>query len=163
MQQVVLVAQLLALLGVANGIPVIAAKLLGKDNALPLDGNATLSDGRPLFGSSKTIRGVALSVALTTIVAPLFGLGWEVGSIVAAGAMIGDLFSSFVKRRLGMSASSKFTGLDQIPEALIPLLGCMALLPLTPLSVALGTLLFFGGALLVSRIFFKLNIRDRPY
>ena len=163
MQQAVLLAQLLTLLAVANGTPVIAAKLLGKDNAQPLDGNAILSDGKPLFGSSKNIRGVALSVALTTIVAPLIGLGWEVGFVVAVGAMIGDLFSSFVKRRLGMSASSKFTGLDQIPEALIPLLACMALLPLRPLSVVIGTLLFFVGALFLSRVFFKLNIRDRPY
>jgi CDP-2,3-bis-(O-geranylgeranyl)-sn-glycerol synthase len=162
-EQAVLVAQLITLLAVANGTPVIAAKLLGKRNALPVDGNAILSDGQRLFGSSKTIRGVILSVALTTVTTPLIGLGWEVGFVVAIGAMIGDLLSSFVKRRLGMSASSKFTGLDQIPEALIPLLACMALVPLTPLSVGIGTLLFFVGALLLSRVFFKLNIRDRPY
>jgi CDP-diglyceride synthetase len=162
-QQAVLVAQLLTLLAVANGTPVIAAKLLGKERATPLDGNATLSDGRPLFGSSKTLRGVILSVAITTACAPLIGLDWEVGFVVASGAMIGDLFSSFVKRRLGMSASSKFIGLDQIPESLLPLLVCMALLPLTPLSVAIATLLFFVGALVLSRVFFKLNIRDRPY
>ena len=146
MQQAVLVAQLLTLLAVANGTPVIAAKLLGKDNALPLDGNATLSDGRPLFGSSKTIRGIVLSVAMTTIAAPLTGLAWEVGFVVAIGAMIGDLLSSFVKRRLGMSSSSKFTGLDQIPEALIPLIACVALLPLTALSVGLGTRAVFRGS-----------------
>jgi hypothetical protein len=162
-QQAVLLAQLLVLLGIANGTPVIAAKLLGKDNVLPLDGNAILSDGNPLFGSSKTIRGVILSVALTTIVALLIGLGWKVGFVAASGAMIGDLISSFVKRRLGLTSSSKFTGLDQIPESLIPLLACMALIPLTPLSVAIGTLVFFVGALLLSRVFFKLNIRDRPY
>ena len=69
----------------------IGAKVSGKDNALPLDGNTTLSDGKPLFGSSKTIRGVVLSVALTTIAAPLIGLGWDVGFVVAIGAMIGDL------------------------------------------------------------------------
>jgi CDP-2,3-bis-(O-geranylgeranyl)-sn-glycerol synthase len=162
-QQAVLVAQLLTLLAVANGTPVIAAKLLGKKRAIPLDGNATLSDGRPLFGSSKTIRGVTLSVVVTVACAPLIGLDWEVGFVVALGAMIGDLFSSFVKRRLGMSASSKFIGLDQIPESLLPLLVCMALLPLTPFSVAIATFLFFVGALVLSRVFFKLNIRDRPY
>jgi CDP-2,3-bis-(O-geranylgeranyl)-sn-glycerol synthase len=162
-QQAVLVAQLLTLLAVANGTPVIAAKLLGKEGATPLDGNATLSDGRPLFGSSKTLRGVILSVAITAACAPLIGLDWEVGFVVALGAMVGDLLSSFVKRRLGMSASSKFIGLDQIPESLLPLLACMALLPLTPLSVAIATFLFFVGALVLSRVFFKLNIRDRPY
>jgi CDP-2,3-bis-(O-geranylgeranyl)-sn-glycerol synthase len=162
-QQAVLVAQLLTLLAVANGTPVIAARLLGKEGATPLDGNATLCDGRPLFGSSKTLRGIILSVAITAACATLIGLDWEVGFVVALGAMIGDLFSSFVKRRLGMSASSKFIGLDQIPESLLPLLASMALLPLRPLSVAIGTFLFFVGALVLSRVFFKLNIRDRPY
>ena len=163
MQQAVLIAQLLVLLAVANGTPVIAAKVFGKGRSLPLDGSATLADGKPLFGSSKTLRGVLLSIAITTASAPLVGLDWKVGFVVAVGAMIGDLFSSFVKRRLGMIESSKFTGLDQIPESLLPLLASMALLPLTPLSVAIGTFLFFVGALLLSRLFFNLNIRDRPY
>ena len=163
MQQVVLIAQLLTLLAVANGVPVIAAKLLGKEHAIRLDGNATLSDGKPLFGSSKTLRGVILSVAVTAASAPLVGLESIVGFVVATAAMIGDLLSSFVKRRLAMPESSKFTGLDQIPESFLPLLACMALLPLTLSSVLLGTLLFFIGAIALSRLFFRLNIRDRPY
>jgi CDP-diglyceride synthetase len=158
-----LIAKLLVLLTVANGTPVIAAKILGNNSALPLDGNVTLSDGRPLFGSSKTLRGVLLSILLTTACAPLIGLAWKVGSVVALTAMIGDLFSSFVKRRLGMDNSSQFTGLDQIPESLLPLLVCMFLLPLTALDVVIATVIFFVGALIVSRILFKLNIRERPY
>jgi CDP-diglyceride synthetase len=158
-----LIAKLLVLLTVANGTPVIAAKILGNNSALPLDGNVTLSDGRPLFGSSKTLRGVLLSILLTTACAPLIGLDWKVGSVVALTAMIGDLFSSFVKRRLGMDNSSQFTGLDQIPESLLPLLVCLFLLPLTALDVVIATVIFFVGALIVSRILFKLNIRERPY
>jgi len=88
-QQAVLVAQLLTLLAVANGTPVIAAKLLGKERAIPLDGNAILSDGGRLFGSSKTLRGVILSVAMTTACAQLVGLGWEVGCVVGVGASVG--------------------------------------------------------------------------
>jgi CDP-diglyceride synthetase len=158
-----LIAKLLVLLTVANGTPVIAAKIFGNNSALPLDGNVTLSDGRPLFGSSKTLRGVLLSILLTTACAPLIGLDWKVGSVVALTAMIGDLFSSFVKRRLGMDNSSQFTGLDQIPESLLPLLVCMFLLPLTALDVVIATVIFFVGALIISRILFKLNIRERPY
>jgi CDP-diglyceride synthetase len=158
-----LIAKLLVLLTIANGTPVIAAKIFGNNSALPLDGNVTLSDGRPLFGSSKTLRGVLLSILLTTACAPLIGLDWKVGSVVALTAMIGDLFSSFVKRRLGMDNSSQFTGLDQIPESLLPLLVCMFLLPLTALDVVIATVIFFVGALIVSRILFKLNIRERPY
>jgi hypothetical protein len=62
-----------------------------------------------------------------------------------------------------MSDSSQFTGLDQIPESLLPLLVCMFLLPLTLIDVAITTTIFFVGALVLSRILFKLNIRDRPY
>jgi CDP-2,3-bis-(O-geranylgeranyl)-sn-glycerol synthase len=53
-----LIAQLLTLLAVANGTPIIVEKLLGKSLAFPIDGDTTL-DGKPLFGSSKTLRGLA--------------------------------------------------------------------------------------------------------
>jgi hypothetical protein len=39
----------------------------------------------------------------------------------------------------------------------------MLLLPLTPFDVAIATVIFFAGALALSRILFKLNIRNRPY
>jgi len=54
------------------------------------------NDGKPLFGASKTIRGVVLAVAATTLVAPLVGLPWKIGALVAVFAMIGDLLSSFL-------------------------------------------------------------------
>lgn len=67
--QPVLLFQLLILIAVANGITVIAKKLFGPFAAWPLDGGVTLGDGQHLLGSSKTIRGVALSVLLTPIAA----------------------------------------------------------------------------------------------
>jgi len=54
---VLLIVQLLALLVVANGTPVIVEKFLGKFLAFPIDGGATFADGKPVFGSSKTLRG----------------------------------------------------------------------------------------------------------
>ena len=39
----------------------------------------------------------------------------------------------------------------------------MFLLPLTAFDVVIATVIFFVGALIVSRILFKLNIRERPY
>jgi CDP-archaeol synthase len=61
---------------------------------------------------------------------------------VAATAMAGDLLSSFVKRRFGLAPSSKATGLDQIPEALFPLLACRSALSLTALDIAAGCVIF---------------------
>jgi CDP-diglyceride synthetase len=158
-----LICQLLTLLAVANGTPVIAARLFHNKISLPVDLGATLFDDRPLFGPSKTLRGVILSIVLTSVVAPLFGLGWPVGALVAAFAMIGDLFSSFLKRRLNLAASDKATGLDQIPESLFPLLASAFILPLSILDVVVATLIFFFSALLFSRLLFRIGIRNRPY
>src|SRR6476661_2238973 len=98
-----LIAQLLALLVVANGTPIIVERFLGKFLAFPIDGGAKLADGKPLFGSSKTLRGLALSIAATTAFAPLIALNWRIGGLVAAMAMLGDLLSSFLKRRMGLA------------------------------------------------------------
>jgi hypothetical protein len=161
--RLLLIAQLLTLLAVANGTPVIAARIFDNALAFPLDGDVSFLDGRPLFGASKTLRGVALSIVVTSAVAPLIGLEWWIGTLVAFMAMLGDLFSSFVKRRLGLAPSDKALGLDQVPESLLPLLACALVLPLTVLDVVVATLMFFVGALIFSPLLFKLGIRDRPH
>jgi hypothetical protein len=77
--------------------------------------------------------------------------------------MAGDLLSSFCKRRLGRAPSSRATGLDQIPESLLPLLACPQALALTVADILVGCGLFFAGELLLSRLLFKLRLRERPY
>jgi CDP-2,3-bis-(O-geranylgeranyl)-sn-glycerol synthase len=156
-------AQLLILLAVANGSPVIAKRVLGGRYARPIDGNILFLDGQPLLGPSKTIRGIVASLLVTTLAAPLVRLDFKIGLLVAAAAMAGDLLSSFVKRRLGLASSSRATGLDQIPEALFPLLACRSALSLTALDIAVGCATFFVGEVLLSRLLFRLRVRDRPY
>src|SRR5262245_45390103 len=58
-------------------------------------------------------------------------------------AMTGDLISSFVKRRMGLAPSDRVTGVDQIPESVLPLLACIIFLPLTSLDVIAIGLIFF--------------------
>ena len=120
-------------------------------------------DGRPLFGRSKTIRGVVLAVLVTMAGAPLIGLGWEIGLLVGTLAMTGDLVSSFLKRRLDMPPGSRASGLDQVPEALFPLLACRNLLSLTMADMAAGVALFFIGEVVLSRVLYTFRLRDRPY
>ena len=129
----------------------------------PIDGNTRFVDGRPLLGPSKTIRGIVVSLLVTALGAPLIGLQFEIGLLVAAAAMAGDLVSSFLKRRFGLAPSSKATGLDQIPEALFPLLACRSVLSLTAIDIAAGCVIFFVGEILLSHLFFRLRLRDRPY
>jgi CDP-2,3-bis-(O-geranylgeranyl)-sn-glycerol synthase len=157
------ILQLLILLTLANGGPVMAKLVFASHLARPLDGNLVLADGRPLLGSSKTIRGVMVAVLVTTACAPLLGLEFKIGAMVGMTAMAGDLFSSFLKRRLGLVPSSRATGLDQIPESLLPVLACSQALSLTAVDVAVTVAAFFVGELLLSRLLFLLHVRDRPY
>jgi len=158
-----LLLQLLILLVVANGTAVAAKKLFGVAFARPLDGGARFVDGQPLFGPSKTIRGIVLSVLATSICAALMGLGWRVGILVATFAMAADLFTSFVKRRLRLASSSMAIGLDHVPESLFPLLVSRLLLPLSMLDIVAGVTIFVVGGLILSPILFKLNLRDEPH
>ena len=128
---VLLIGQLLTLLVVANWAPIVAARLLGRTLETPFDGGSAFADGRALFGSSKTLRGVAVSILAATVAAPLMGLNLKSGALVAISAMIGDLISSFIKRRMGVAPRGRAIGLDQIPESLLPLLAVALFLPLT--------------------------------
>jgi hypothetical protein len=161
--QPVVVLQLLFLLMLANGTPVIAKKILGARLSYPLDGNLRFADRRPLLGRSKTVRGVVLAVLVTTGGAPVVGLSWIVGLLVGSCAMAGDLVSSFTKRRLDLPPSSQASGLDQIPEALLPLLACRSLLSLTAVDIGLCVGLFFIGEVVFSRLLYLVRLRDRPY
>jgi CDP-2,3-bis-(O-geranylgeranyl)-sn-glycerol synthase len=77
--------------------------------------------------------------------------------------MAGDLLSSFIKRRLGMPPSSKALGLDQIPEALFPLIVYRTWLSLTLVDITVIVALFFAGEIALSRLLFAWGLRDRPY
>jgi CDP-2,3-bis-(O-geranylgeranyl)-sn-glycerol synthase len=154
---------ILVLLGIANGTPIFAKRLLGNRWAAALDGGWKFFDARPLFGPAKTIRGLVLSVTATALAAPLLGLDWVLGAGLAAASMLGDLLSSFVKRRLALKPHSRALGLDQIPESLLPLVLLRDTLSLTwPDMLAIVTA-FFVLELLLSRLLFRLHVRDQPY
>jgi hypothetical protein len=158
-----LLLELLILLVVANGAPVMAKNVLGDRLNAPLDGGMALYDDRPLFGPTKTMRGIVAALLVTPLVAWLTGLPWELGALLAASAMTGDLVSSFVKRRLTLPSSSMAVGLDHIPESLLPLLASCLLLPLSLVDVLVGVAVFCAGALLLSPLLYRFNLRDRPY
>lgn len=157
------ILQLVILLFVANGTPVVAKRIWGPRFAYPLDGGVRFFDAQPLFGPSKTIRGILSSILVTALSAPVVGLNWKVGAVVGGAAMAGDLLSSFAKRRLRLPPSSRATGLDQIPESLLPLLVCRGMIPLTFVEILVGVALFFVGGIVLSRVFYALRLRSHPY
>lgn len=155
--------QALLLVVVANGAPVAAWRLFGRRWALPVDAGMRLADGRPLFGPTKTFRGVVSAIAAAIGGAVLLGLPWQAGALVGAGSMAGDLLSSFVKRRLGIAPSRMALGLDQLPESLIPLLLVKDRLALDAADVTAAVAGFVVVELALSRVLFWLELRKRPY
>jgi len=161
--QPILILQLLILLMLANGTPVLAKRVFGNFLSQPLDAGVAFVDGRPLLGRSKTIRGIVLSILVTTVLARLIGMDFAIGFLAATAAMAGDLFSSFLKRRMNLPPSSRAVGLDQIPESLFPALACRSALGLTVLDLTAVVAIFFLGEVVLSRLLFKWGIRDRPF
>jgi CDP-2,3-bis-(O-geranylgeranyl)-sn-glycerol synthase len=157
------ILQMMLLLTLANGAPVVAKKVCGSRFGLPLDFGVTFFDRRPVFGSSKTIRGIVVSIMVTAAGAPLIGLNPTIGAIAAGAAMAGDLLSSFLKRRLNLPPSNQALGIDQIPESLLPMLVCRGALQLTAIDIVLGVGMFFAGELVLSRLLFRAHLRDEPY
>ncbi len=153
----------LLLLLVANGAPVVARKLFGRRFAWPVDAGVILSDGRPLFGRSKTWRGILSSIGLASVASLLMGYGLAIGALFGALAMTGDALASFVKRRKGLTESSRARGLDTLPESLLPALILKSQVALNGLDIAAVVLLFFMLEECVSPILYRLHIRKRPY
>ncbi len=155
--------KLLVLLIIANGAPILARKLLGDRWGFPLDAGLLFVDGQPLLGKSKTVRGVLCAIILTGAAAPLLGLAVAQGCFLATLSMLGDLLSSFIKRRLKLPPSSMALGLDQVPESLLPLLLLKETLCLSWPGILRTILLFFVLELVLSRLLFWLRIRKTPY
>jgi hypothetical protein len=160
--QYAVMGQILGLLLVANGAPIIARGLLGERGNWPLDFGWVFFDGRPLLGPSKTIRGVVAAVGAAGGAGLLVGYDAATGAYVGLLAMVGDLLSSFLKRRLGIASSDSALGLDQGLEALLPVLAMQAqgALRFSEAFVIMGA--FFVLDVGLSRLLYKLHIRKRP-
>jgi len=147
-----LLSELVLLLVIANATPVIISMLLGERWKQPLDRGRVLSDGYPLLGHSKTIRGLLGSIAICALLAPLFGLSLLQGAGFGGLAMLGDLVSSFCKRRLGLRSGHPVPLLDQIPETLLPLQVMQPALDADAMEMATAIAAFTAIDLLITRL-----------
>ena len=151
----------LLLLLLANGAPVIARHLLGEKLAFPVDARKCFFDGRPWFGTSKTARGIIISIAATAGGAIVLGYPPTLGALFATLSMAGDLISSFIKRRLALPPGYSVVGLDQIPESLLPLLICWNVLALTPATAIMVLAVFLVVDLALSKMLSRLPFFGR--
>lgn len=131
------------LLLIANGAPLLASHWLhSKLLQSPIDCGYCFGDGKRLLGASKTWLGFLSSLSITGIAALLLNFPLLAALLLALLAMLGDIMSSFIKRRLGYRSGLNVPGLDQLPESLLPMLGVALLLPLSTQQVLLPVLVF---------------------
>jgi CDP-2,3-bis-(O-geranylgeranyl)-sn-glycerol synthase len=83
--------------------------------------------------------------------------------LVGLFAMVGDALSCFFKRRLGLEPGERATGLDQVPESLLPLLAVKGEQGLSWWDLGVLVLVFTLFSMGVSRLLFRLKLRKRPY
>ncbi|MCH8499139.1 MAG: CDP-archaeol synthase [Marinobacter sp.] len=158
-----LLLSVLLLVLVANGAPVLARVVFGHRFEWPVDAGRQAWDGRRWLGGSKTWRGLVAALVAAALVAWLLGLSLLFGVLVGVAAMVGDLTSSFIKRRLGIRSSGKATGLDQMPEALLPGLLCVAWFGVDGVFVLALVLSFMVLDMLVSPLLHRWGIRRQPH
>ncbi len=103
---------------VSNAAPVVAVRLFRKPH--PLDGGLVFIDGRRLLGDGKTVEGffagtvsgVAAGILISYFLPSLFSF-MEV-FFLSVGAMVGDVFGAFIKRRFGLITGSPAPVMDQL-------------------------------------------------
>ncbi len=109
-----------------------------------MDGGRNFLDGRPIFGSHKTLRGLLAGI----IAGSLVGLGESLvdprlalaGFAISLGAVSGDLLGAFVKRRLSVKPGGPLPILDQLDFVLGGLLLSFPFLPMSLVSVLIVVL-----------------------
>lgn len=158
-----IILELFVMLVLANGTPVLAAGLFKDRWSAPVDGGRLWSDGQAMLGDSKTWRGLVSGALGCALFAWVAGAGFVFGLLFGLLALIGDLLSSFIKRRLGMASSARAVGLDQIPEALLPMLLAMWWLPVSLWGVVVVVVLFTLANIFGSPLLYRLGIRRQPH
>ncbi|HSD73504.1 MAG TPA: CDP-archaeol synthase [Steroidobacteraceae bacterium] len=142
----------LLLVSVANVVPWAAARAMPHRWTTPLDGGLRWRDGERLLGDHKTWRGFLLGTLACALVAALVGPGFAAGAGVGALSLTGDALSSALKRRLRLAPGTEIAGLDQLPEALLPLTVFASALGLASAEIIAATLVFLALDILVTRV-----------
>jgi predicted MPP superfamily phosphohydrolase len=125
-----------------NFLPFVAQMLMGDRLGRSVDGGLRWPDGRPLLGPNKTWRGLAVGVLAGVVAAPMLDLSWSAGALAGGLAMMGDLATSFAKRRLNQPSGTPVAGLDQALEGALPLLVLVPALNLGLMEALVGLAIF---------------------
>jgi len=155
--------QILFMLLATNGAPLLVSRIFRSHGDAPVDFGRRLWDGEPVFGSSKTWRGLVSAVVTAWVLSMIFGYGGRFGLMFGILVMAGDLCSSFVKRRRGLAPGTRSVGWDQGPESLIAAGYAASVLGVAWWWAIVWTLAFGLVQTLLSKPLYRLRIRKNPY
>jgi len=154
--------KILLLLLAINFAPAFFSFLMEDKWNTPVDFNTRMHDNRPIFGKHKTIRGIFAALFTGTIAAVLLNFLWWEGFCAGLLSMVGDLFSSFLKRRAGIAEGYNAPGLDQIFEASIPFVFLSPIFSINGFALIFIISAFFICAYCGS-LLFKLILLKKPH
>jgi len=157
----------------ANALPVV----LG--GGLPIDLRRKWFDGKPIFGSHKTVRGFAAGVVAGTLVslaqiwvlhsvAPSdfvlpFQFSVLLGFVVSLGALLGDLAHSFVKRRISIAEGAPHPVADQLDFVAGAVLLSFLVSPPPVLTIVIIFVITLPTHLLTNAIAYVVGVKKTPW
>ncbi len=149
----------------ANAVPMIFG------GGRPVDFGKIFLDGKPIFGSHKTLRGFFSGLVVGTFVGFLQTLIFQhilfqynaqfrytvlLGLTLSLGALVGDLVESFIKRRLDILPGNSFPIADQLDFVAGALLFSLPVSPLPSLPTILIILVVTPFIHLLTNLFANL-------
>ena len=158
---------------VANAIPVI----LGGGRTI--DAGRKLSDGKPIFGSHKTIRGFAAGIIAGTLTSAAenavlqfyapsdltlpFNFSVWLGLVISFGALLGDLLHSFIKRRIGIAEGSPLPIADQLDFVVGAVLLSFLISPPPMLTIFIIFVITLPAHLLTNFLAYVVGLKKNPW
>ena len=148
---------------VANSTPVV----LG--GGAPIDRGRRLIDGRRILGTNKTIKGFAYGLLLGSLAGLVEAVLFanyaliSVGVIASLGALLGDLFGAFLKRRLDIAPGNPLPVVDQLDFILGAILFAHPLLNVTVGAVLILVIATVPIHLLSNAVAYMLRLKSRRW
>jgi len=154
--------EILLIIIAANSAPPLLAAFCPRTCRNRIDCGMHWRDGRDLLGSHKSRDGVMAGFLAGSACGLLLGVPLLMATAAAASSMLGDLFTSFLKRRIGLADGGDVHLIDQVFEGAFPLLLARWFYDLSWQSFMAQLLLFCAAGLAGSWISRKLLLAGPP-
>ncbi len=147
--------------GIANMMPVLVAKVPFLNVAMDFGHSFR---GKRIFGDHKTWRGFVFGIFGAGISGVILAFGFKTGTILGAGALLGDAIKSFFKRQIGIAPGKSWVPFDQVDWILGALIAVHFFVQPQPTEVWIAALLLFGLLHPVINIFgYVLHIKKKMF